>query len=426
MVSREDGYTDLEFGGGVDNRSRPIKVSDRHVVRADNVDIDKDGVVTRRTGYTPFAALVNAHSLWSHDLLSFGLVADTTQLYRIDSDGNLTSIAQNLNGGDVSCAVIGQRLRWSNGAQTGQMDLSGTVAPLGVETPLPSFDVVANATGGLPAGRYGVTMTFANAIREEGGAPDTTFVDVIDGGGIQIVDVPTSQAGDAVEARMYVTEPNGTELFYAGSTLPGAGAFLIGTGVRARILATQFCEPFPPAKNLLAKAGRLFGTLGRRLIWSEPMYYGLWRPTLNGLLLPDDITMIAAPDTPRFLLYLGTKKKTYVLQGDAIDSTTLSVACAAGVIPGSMAMAPSEVLHLEKVDKPVPLWAGTDGIPYVGTELGVLPLSSVFTYPIYDQAAAAFVQQDGLSRFIVSGKGGSPASLAMNDRAVATIIQNGT
>lgn len=366
-------------------------------------------------------------------MLSFALVADATSLYRVDDDGTLTTLVTGLNGTPISYGQIAQHVFWSNGVQTGKLDLAGSPLPLGIETPLPSFGVDAIATGGLFAGTYGVTMTFADALREEGGAPDTVFVDVPEGGGIMISDVPVASDGSAVEARIYATVANSTQLLYVGSAIPGAAQYQIAAGRRGRMLATQFCEPFPPAMHLLGKSGRMFGALGRHLIWSQPMYYGLWRPTMNSMTLPDEITMIAAPDTSEFMLYVATRKKVYVLmairsmvsRGESLEKAELNVACAAGVIPGSVVMVPAEVLHMDGVLTPIPLWAGTDGIPYAGTLQGVMPLSSKFVYPIYDQAAAAFVARDGHSRFIVSGQGGRTSGLAMTDTISAEVIELG-
>jgi len=420
-----DGRVHLSFVGGVDNRSHLAELDAGFVRKAENVEIDENGVGGLRDGYSLWVDLPGAQSLWDHPLLTFGLVADAGSLYRLDEDGALTTLATGLNGSRLSYAVIGQHAFWSNGVQTGRVDLLGTAGGWGVETPLPAFGATAVATGGLFAGRYGVTMTFTNAAGEEGGAPETEYVDVAEGGGIQVSGVPVSGDGLATAARIYVTSANGTELFHATSVAPGTAMVVIGAGQRGKLLATQFLEPFPPAAHLLAKAGRLIGAMGRRLVWSQALYPGLWRPTQNSLTLPDEITMIAAPDSPQFVLYVATRKRVYVLQGESIDSTTLSVACAAGAQPGSMAMLPAEVLHMDGVTTATPLWAGTDGVPYAGLLSGVVPLTDKFVYPIYDQAAAGFVQQGGLSRYLVSGRGGKTSGLAMGDRVSAEVIQGG-
>lgn len=420
-----DGRVQLSFAEGVDNRSHATQLASGFVRRAENVDIDPHGVGKSRDGYELWVNLPGAHSLWDHPLLTFALVADATTVYRLDDDGALTALATGLNGNPISYAVIAQRVHWSNSVQTGRLDMNGTTSPWGIETPLPSFGVAAVSNGGLFAGSYGVTMTFSSASREEGGAPETVFVDVPEGGGIQITNVPTSSDSSATEARVYVSEANGAELFHAGSAVPGVGQFLIGAGQRTRVLETQFCEPFPAASNLLGKAGRLLGSIRRRLVWSQAMYYGLWRPTENSQLFPDEITMICAPDSPQFMVYVGTRKRVYLLQGDSIDSMSTTVACAAGVQPGSMVMAPAEVLHMNGVLTSIPLWAGTDGVPYAGTLAGVVPLTDKFVYPIHEHAAAAFVQKGGLSRYIVSGRGGRTSDLAMSDAIGFEVIKQG-
>lgn len=414
----------LSAGRGVDNRSHETRIDDGFVRVADNVDIDAHGIVRRRAGYPPaaLAALVGAHSLWAHPSLAFALVADGSTLYRLDASGTLAPVVAGIAGTDVSYALVGNRVRWSNGVETGQLDLTGLPAPLGAPTPAPSFQLVASPNGGMHAGTYGVTLTFLTAAGEEGGAPPTAFVEVVEGGGIVVNAVPNAP-GVAV-ARAYVTDANGTDLFEAGTCTPG-GTLLLGAGTRGKPLATQFLDPFPPADYLLGKAGRLFGATGRYVVWSQAMYYGLWRPTHNRAAMPDQVTMLAAPDIDRTLLYVGTRSKTYRLEGESIDTAMLSIVGSAGVVPGSMMMLPPEALRLDNVLSSVPVWVGTDGVPYAGTTLGIVPLSQKFAFPIYDRAATGFVQQDGQSRYIVSGRGGRTSGLTMQDHVIATVIQAG-
>ena len=415
----------LSFAGGVDNRAHATRLEPGFVREADNVEIDAQGIGRTRDGYALWVDLPGAHSLWTDELLTFALVADAGALYRVDDDATCTELVGELNGTPLSYAAIAGRVRWSNGVQTGQVALDGTPMPLGVETPLPSFGVTASAGGGLFAGTYGVAMTFTNAAREEGGAAETVYVDVPEGGGIQITDVPTDAAGVATEARLYATSTNGTDLLYAGSAVPGAAHFLIGAASRGRMLTTQFGEPFPAATCLLARNGRLMGAMDRDLVWSMPLYYGLTRPSQHSLRLPDTILMLAAPDADGFLLYVGTAKRTYVLRGDSIDRCALKKANGTGVVPGSMVMMPPEAIALDGVDVPCPVWTGSDGVPYIGTPGGVMPLSKHFAYPVYDQAAAVHIEQNGLSRYIVAGRGGRTAGLAMGDYASAEVIDAG-
>lgn len=417
---------ELTFGAGVDNISTETKLGKGYARKADNVDINNDGTISVREGYSLFAPLRNAHSLWSNDLMPFALVADNTTLYKMDDSGALTALVDGMDGSDVGYAVVANRVYWANSSRTGIVKLSGSILPWGVENPMPSFTLTAVANGGLAAGVYGVAMTFSSASREESGAYDTTYVTVPEGGGIQVNSVPRGLTSTPIEARIYMTTANGTDLMYASSAMPGATAFLLGAGQLGRPLTTQFLEPFPPVRYPTAKAGRLFGVYqDRMLVWSEPLYYGLYHPTMNFIRLPDPITMIAVPESDQFIMYIGTSKKVYAFRGASVAEATLSIVSHNGAIPGSMAMIPQNVINLRGVVAPVPMWAGAEGVPYAGTETGIVGLSSVFVYPLYDKAAAIFVQRDGYNRYIVSGRGGRASGLAATDTAVATVYDNG-
>jgi len=416
----------LTFIKGVDNRSNETKIAAGYARAADNVDIDRDGTVSVRDGYALLTSLPGAHSCWADESLSFyAFVADATSLYLIGLDGTLTTLATGLAGTDVHYAPIGGRIHWSNGYQTGIVTAHGAATPWGVETPLLTFALSASTIGGLHAGRYGVTMTFANAAREEGGAPDPVYIDVAEGGGILITSIPAALGTGVVSARVYRTDANGPDFLYTQSATPGAGQLLLGTQQLGRLLTTLFKDRFPAALYLLAKAGRIFGAVGRRLVYSDPLYYGLTNTTDNFLTFPDDITMIAAPESAQFVMYVATTKKVYMLTGATVDTATRTTVANVGAIPGSMAMIPPEEAALENVDTPIPFWVGGDGIPYVGTTVGVQPLSARFVYPIYDKAGAAFLQDEGRSRYVVSGQGGRTSGLAASDSAVATVFNNG-
>src|SRR5574337_62609 len=98
--------TPLSFVGGVDNRAHVTALAEGHVRVADNVDIDARGIGRTREGYARVTALAGAHSLWTDALLTFALVADATTLYRLDTDGTLTSLLGGLGGGALSYAVV--------------------------------------------------------------------------------------------------------------------------------------------------------------------------------------------------------------------------------------------------------------------------------------------------------------------------------
>lgn len=406
----------LRFGAGVDNRSRASQLESGYALAIDNIDIDKNGVLTPREGHSLAVALAGAHSVKAFESFPFALVADASSLYLLNSAFQLTALRAGLNGTAVHYAQLGSSVFWSNGVQTGIVRSDGSAHEWGIETPLPTFTAAAAPTGGLFAGGYAVTATFVNANGEEGGAPEPVYVDVPEGGGILVSGIPRPLSGEPSAMRLYVTEANSPDLLFAQSIPVNSAQWLLGAQMLGRPLTTLLKAKMPAAKWLLAKAGRIFGVVDNRVVWTDPLYYGLTDLANNYLKYPQPPTMLAAPDLASFIVYVATREKVYRLDGDSISTASQSVANSKGAIPGSMVMVPPDAMQLDRVEAPVPVWVGADGIPYAGTGFGVVALSNKFVYPLYDEATSIFAQRNGANRWLVGGKGGKRSGLAMSDQ----------
>lgn len=387
-----------------------------------NTDIRADSTATRRDGYQLRVELPGAHSLYSPPSEAFALVAAGDTLYRVDEALGLTAIATGLAGGPVSYATIANRVRWSDGSVAGEVDVFGEARPWGVATPVPSFTATAVATGGLHAGRYQVTITYVTANREEGGAPESVFVTVAEGGGIKLDNLPVPAEAHVVALRIYVGA--GDVLYHAATVATGVTATTVGTHTPTVPLETQFMYPLPPGQFLLARQGRLFAAQGRRLYWSRANHYALCKPAENTVPFPGQIVMVAAPDGVGLLIYVGTPTKTWALTGESIDTATLSPAWPRGAVAGSMAMVPADALGLESAGA-VPCWLDTDGQFVAGTPGGVVALSKLAVADTMRECAATFIDAPGLRRYLVSGRREGPSRMAMGDRAIAEIVHVG-
>jgi hypothetical protein len=413
----------IAFSHGVANRMSEVKTPAGFARSAQNVDIGADGVVGQRPGYALAAALPGAHSLWAHPELPFALVAASSTLYRVDPSLVLTSLVTTLSGADVHYHMTPLGVYWSDGVACGCINVDGQASSWGVQTP-PTCSVAVASLGGLDAGTYAVAITYMNEDGVESGATASQFVTILQGGGITVA-TPASTDPTIAGVRIYVTTANGQELQYAGSVLAGA-TYAIGPAPRGRSLRTQYLQPLPALRYPWLKNGRLFGAVGRFLMWSEPLRYGLYEPSKNFIALRgDDITMVAAADTPEFFLYLGTHKRTYKFTGDSLETAALSVLSHSGVIPGSMALVAPDALHIENVTTWSPVWIDTRGVPIAGVQTTVTPLHEKFVYPLFDTTAAAFDQREGNSRYLVSGRGGAPSPLAFSDSVTATVHNSG-
>ena len=406
----------LRFAAGVDNRTKASQLEPGYALAIANIDIDKNGVLRRREGQPLAAPLVGAHSIKAFESFPYALVADANSLYLLDGSLQPTAIRAGLNGSAVHYAQLGSTVFWSNSVQTGIVRSDGSSHDWGIESPLPTFTAAPAAAGGLFAGRYAVTATFANAAGEEGGAPEPVYVDVPEGGGILVGGIPRPASTEPTVMRLYRTEANSPDLLFAQTISINSVQWLLGAQMLGRPLTTLLKSPMPAAKWLLAKAGRIFGVVDTRVVWSDPLYYGLTDLANNYLRFPLPPTMLAAPDLATFIVYVATREKVYRLDGDSIATASKSEANSKGAIPGSMVMVPPDAIQLDRVEAPVPVWVGADGIPYAGTGFGVVALSNKFVYPVYEEAAAIFAQRNGANRWLVGGKGGKRSGLAMSDQ----------
>lgn len=412
----------LAFGGGVANRMSETKVPDGFVRVAKDVEIGEDGVVSQRDGFTPFIALAGANSFWSDPQLSFALVAAGNTLYRMDSSGALTALATNLTGADVHYCMTPIGVYWSDGQVCGCVDVLGAAHTWGVETP--SLVTATAASGSLNPGKYAVSATYGDSRGQEGGAPASQYITLTAAGGISVA-VGVPRDGTITEARVYITTPNGQELQYAGSCSPG-NALIIGTAPRGRPLRTQYCVPMPPLRYPALSKGRMFGAVDRFLIWSEPLYYGLYNPTKNFTSLRGQtITMVALADDPGFCAYIGTDRYAYKFAGDSLETATMNILSHIGVVPGSMARIAPDAVKIQSAQTWVPAWVDSSGVPWAGVGGGVVQLHEKFAYPQFDHVAAIFDQRDGNSRYIVSGRTGAPSVLAFKDSFTAQVIDAG-
>lgn len=413
----------LTFGGGVANRMAETKVPDGFVRAAKDVDISPDGVVSNRDGFTKFIDLAGAHSFWSDPQLEDALVAAGNTLYIMGPSGALSALATNLTGADVHYCMTPIGVYWSDGQVSGGVDVESEPHPWGVETP--ALVTVSAAAGSLPPGEYAATATYLDARGQEGGATDPKqYITLATPGGISVA-VGAALDTAITEARVYITTANGEELQYAGSCSPGA-ALVVGTTPRGRPLRTENLMPLPPMRYPALAKGRLFGAVDRWLMWSEPMYYGLYKPTTNFIALRGQtITMIALADDPGFCAYVGTDRYTYKFAGDSLETATLTILSHCGVKPGSMARVAPDAVGIPGTQVWVPAWVDARGVPWAGVGGGIVQLHDKFAYPQFDHVAAIFDQRDGISRYIVSGRAGAPSELAFKDSFTAQVIDAG-
>lgn len=424
MAIPDKNLIPVSFRGGINNRTTETKLAPTDARMMINLDISADGTPSTRNGRTLLVAGAGIHSLWSAPELDFALYVQGDELLLYDEAQTNVVLRTGLQARDMSYVFANGYVHYSNGVDTGRVSLMQTVSSWGVQTPPMTFSIAATATGGLDPGQYGVTLTYMSG-REESGAPQPVVCDVAAGGGISLTGIPQPIGSSVTAIRVYVTASNDSRYFYCRDLAVGMTTVSLGAFQRGRVLDSMFMQPAPAGINLTLKNGRIFSSQGKLLRWTEPVRYGLYDPSTNYINAPGTITGIGCLATDGLTMFIGTLKKTYIYQGNDIDSASLVAAAHTGVVPGSMGMVDAAALHLEGVNYRCPVWLGTNGSFFVGTHEGILPLNKNVVATVYGKSAVLLREQNGDVQFLVAGRGGKKPGLGITDRAIASVVEIG-
>jgi hypothetical protein len=170
-------------------------------------------------------------------------------------------------------------------------------------------------------------------------------------GGIIILNRPSG-------AIVWCTECNEGTFYRIGET----DSILDITSVEP--LPSIFCHPPPYMNNLCYAFGRMWGSVGKIVYYSQPFQLGLFRSNMNRFVFDSDITLIAQVPTGMFV---GTTEKTFFLSGSE-PAKMVQTFAGAGSIPGTLAYCNNlpelgDVLGTaEKGYVDVPVWRTADGV----------------------------------------------------------------
>lgn len=326
------------------------------LVDAVNVDIDRDGRPARRAGHTLVAAGTGLHSLWSGQGGAFGVLG--TELVRLPG---LEPVATLASADPCTYTEVNGAVIVAN--RTTLLRVTGAGAePLGVPD-APPATVLPAAAGGMRAGRYGVAVSFVSD-QGEGGLSPLRFVQVEEGGGLLLQDLPTSP--HATGLRIYRTHDNGGVLYLAAELPLGFPSYNLGNVKLGVAADTQHLRQMPPGEFVAVLNGYLLVAHGNVIRFSEPMRYGLWSPRHGFVQLPERITMLAAVGNA---VFVGTRAGVIVLRGSKPREWSLDATGAKPPIPRAVTYVQSGDTRTEAPGRTMAVWLAANGF-VMGTEDG--------------------------------------------------------
>jgi len=377
-----------------------------------NADVNLDGSLSIRKGKTLYISLAGAHSLWAGN--SCMLCAAGGYLKRI-SNGvaiNITAIAGPKH--PLSYVDAEDKVYISNPYWQGIFDpIANSVASWGVA--VPPGPMLLSSSGNLPAGTYHVCMTNV-ASGELSGNSAIVPITLTSEGGIKVLNRPSG-------ALVWITDAN-EGIFY----LAGAVDYIVDIP-NTEPLPSFLCSPPPYMENLCYAFGRIWGSVGPNVYYSEPFNLGWYKLNSNKYLFEDDVTMIAKVSTG---LFIGMKKRTRFLAGTIPEQMSVRDA-GAGAIKGTLAYCnnmPELSWTLgtpEKDFKDVPMWTTEEGI-VIGLASGNLlnVTKNKLKMGIPDQGASLYRNLDGVIQYLTSFKSGATGTgKGFRDEETYNAFKNG-
>lgn len=391
-----------------------------------NVDIDKDGRISRREGFAQVYSGGDIHSLWGNGSILLCVEGSSIKRLRVNADGTLS--ASTLGGGFVPGRAVAYdslagEVFLSNGVITGKIR-DGVLIPWGVQTPQRQPALTVDTVGGLAAGAYLVAVTFVSNTGEESGSPSPQKIDIPAGGGIRLSLLPTPTEANITRLRLYVSPPNDEVLFLASEVAAGTSSALIyrwDTGMPAQ---TLLLDKMPPSVSIAHLGGRIYGILGNMLYWSEPLRYGLYRPARNWMPFPGgDLRAIGGVEGAG--LYV-VGDKTWFLSGTDPAAFTQAEVLGYGGPRQQMLRVPREAFTSMAISAAdVPVWLSDRGF-HAGLPEGVVNLTErQAVVDSYQRIASLYRERHGRRQVMATGANPTGSKLAFGDSVVVEVRRNG-
>ena len=393
---------------------------------ADNVDLDNAGVPQRRRGHERFHQGTLCHSLWADDAWPFGLFVDNGELLLIDQSGGVEPVGVIVGNAPLSYAVINDRIYFSNRTTSGLIDGDLQAYAWAPECPAGQPAAAPVAGLGLPAGQYMVAVTFTDALGRESGSTLAATVDLLEGAGIALSQIP--QPLDALRVNVYLSDANDQVLRLHSSLAPGVATVDIGAPARGRTMqdGVQFLSAMPAGQIVRLFSGRQYVAEGHRLRWSPPMRYGLTdraRHVIHFNAAIDLVEPIESRGGPG--LFVAAGNRTYWFDGPDPELWSQRIRMSSGAVPGSSCRVPGSAVGFEDPEDVV-VWIARNGQFCIGGAGGGIsqPKQRHAVVDSAERAATLYRAEDGIEQIVAAMRGPRAQGLAVVDRAIAHVIHD--
>jgi len=319
---------------------------------ANNIDHLRGGKAKRRPGRTQVYSGTPVAAAGGQ---SYFLFTEGDALKRLESDYTATTLVSGLLDSSelYACRTPEGKIYWSTQQDSGVL-VEGVNRSWNI--PRPQIPGTSSAlVGTLNDARY----LFALAFLKDGNEGPMSHAGVYEGDtGIDFTLLDSADTlSDVDQVRLYLSTPNGKELYQAGDFDIAVAPSYVGDCTELGVPADlEGFLPMPVGGSIRYFAGRLWLKLDSSLVYSEE-YHSMPRPT-NFIGFGERVEDFGVVSDG---LFVGTTDHVYFLGGTNPRELVADGKADYGMIPGSLTMVDGRLLG-EGIDDRIPVWASPRGI----------------------------------------------------------------
>lgn len=343
---------------GVDLLSSETALIKGSVRSAVNIDIGRAGRYARRKGYSSVLNETGLHSVYYAPQKGWTVVGYNDELHKYNAGNGTTTYLAQLNSPDpLTYTEYNGNLYFSSRSTLGWVPGNSDEArQVGVPTPA-APTLTTQTSGGLLPGKYGVVITMVDDRGEESGACAVQTIDLPDGGGIRLSNLPERLESTVF---IYVTGADDDRLRLVATPPAVFPTYLISDIAKGSGCDTQHLIPMPPGEMVCWHNGRLVTANNGAVRFSEPLRPHLHNPAHGVLPFSGYISFIESVGDG---MYIGDSRGVWFLNGKDPVKTELRRVSSCRAVHRSSIMVPPE--HFDEktvpVDSPVAVWLSTSG-----------------------------------------------------------------
>jgi len=375
------------FFKGMNNRVESHALPEGTARNLVNLDVDNSGFCRTRKGMSKALSCINSKFGYNCPLGMFFVEGPFLKQFNATTNTS-TILFGDITGSYCTFDYFNGVLYFSDGVVNRKI-VSGNVYRWGIGPP--SSPIIEAVAGTYSAGVYQAALCFVDSQGVESGSSSVVSISVGDSTGFTF-GLPAILDPQVVATRIYLSTPNGSELYHVGDTTDTTYTILAGRYDEGNTLETHVISSPPPGRILRHYNGREYIADSLGTVWySEPYSFDQFRLGDNFLQFEDPVD-IMEPVTGGIYFAYGDRTEFWI--GNPEEGFEVKDKFSYGAILGTGRKLPNS----ENV-----AWQSTRGM-VIGTPSGECKNMQEENVAVENAASGSVLvrEKDGIRQFIAS------------------------